>query len=44
MKKIIPIVIKPDYKNLHFVIIEEYFKKQVQLQVGDNEIKLCEHQ
>lgn len=37
-------VIKPDYRNSHFTAIEEYFKKQIQLQIGDIENKLSEHQ
>jgi len=39
-----PIVTRTKVENINLQLIEEYFKKQIQLQIGDIETKLSEHQ
>lgn len=34
MKTTLPIVIKPKIENINFRLIEEYYKKQVENQIG----------
>jgi len=37
------IFIKPNHKDTHFMIIEEYFRKQTEFQTGMAETKISKH-